>query len=532
MDDDNLEAVHKRLKGLRERTDLSLRSTSHLKDTFTGFDGQEHPLKLRYYQIQGLLHLVAMKRFLLGDDTGLGKTLQAIAALCYLWEKNPNQKAIVLTNKSAVEQWAGEFDKFTTGVKAIICKGTPAQRKKAYDLFEATLGPTVLIMGYRSAVRDIGLLQSWTDFIFITDEATAYKTPTTQIHQVVRHLSQNAARTWALTATLIKNHLIEGWGIYRVVVPGLFESTKNKFMVNYCIIRMQKIPRSNRQIPVIVGYRKTDIERFKTRIDAYFLGRPKFTVASDLPVLTRKVIKVDMTRAQNLKYQEALSGLLEVGTGPDADLKETTKLTQIIYCQQIANHLGLIGCEGESSKLDALIELVKEGDFADEKVIVFSRFRKMIDIICPALEKAGIGYARITGSETETQRKVGQDAFQTQDSDTRVMCITTAGTEAVNLQAAKAVVFFDSPWSGGDYIQSVGRMIRIGSIHDRCYAIHLIANGSVDERVMEVLHRKMKLIEAVIGKRIQGEDDDDVEIMADNDISDIFDLLQADARGS
>ena len=82
MDDNNLEAVHKRLKGLRERSDLSLRSTSHLKDTFTGFDGQEHPLKLRYYQVQGLLHLVAMKRFLLGDDTGLGKTLQSIGALC------------------------------------------------------------------------------------------------------------------------------------------------------------------------------------------------------------------------------------------------------------------------------------------------------------------------------------------------------------------------------------------------------------------------------------------------------------------
>jgi SNF2 family DNA or RNA helicase len=517
MSDEHLEAVHKKLKSLRERTDLSLRPTTHLKTTFTGFDGEEHPLALRYYQVQGVLHLVAMKRFLLGDDTGLGKTLQSIGALCYLWEKDSDQKAIILTNKSAVQQWAGEFQKFTSGVKTIVCKGTPAQRKKAYDLFEATMGPTVL--------------QNWSDYVLICDEATAFKTTTTQVHQVVHHLSHNASRTWALTATLIKNNLMEGWGIYRVVVPGLFETSKNKFMLNYCIIRMQKIPRSNRQIPVITGYRQSDIDRFKSHIDPYFLGRPKFLVASDLPVLTRKVVKVDMTKDQNLKYQEALSGLLEVGIGDDVEVKETTKLTQIIYCQQIVNHLALIECEGKSAKLEALMELVKEGDFADEKIIIFSRFRKMIDIICPELEKAGIGYARVTGSETEDQRKSGQDAFQDPTSDTRIMCITAAGTEAINLQAARATIFYDTPWSGGEYIQSVGRMIRIGSVHDRCYAVHLVTRGSVDVRVMEVLSRKMKLIESVIGKRIQGEEDGDVEILADNDISDIFAMLQSDARG-
>ena len=177
---------------------------------------------------------------LLGDDTGLGKTLQTIIALCYIWDKNPDTKVIVLTNKSAVTQWANEFTKFTRDIKTIVCMGTPPKRRKARGLFETATGPTVLVMGYRSAVGDFSDMQNWKDFIFITDEATAYKNPKTQVHQVCRHLSENASRTWGLTATLIKNNLMEGHGIYSVVVPGLFGS-KNAFMMQYCITQMQRI---------------------------------------------------------------------------------------------------------------------------------------------------------------------------------------------------------------------------------------------------------------------------------------------------
>jgi len=169
--DDKLAKVYKKLKQVRDRTDLTLRPSPYLRDTFTGFDGKEYPLKVRYYQIQGILHLVAMNRFLLGDDTGLGKTLQTIIALCYIWDKNPDTKVIVLTNKSAVTQWANEFAKFTRGIKPIVCMGTPPKRRKARDLFETATGPTVLVMGYRSAVGDFSDMQNWKDFIFITGKS-------------------------------------------------------------------------------------------------------------------------------------------------------------------------------------------------------------------------------------------------------------------------------------------------------------------------------------------------------------------------
>jgi len=536
MSDPQLQAVHTKLKGLRERDDLKLRPTKHLKETFTDFDGQEKPLKVRYYQVQGILHLVLMKRFVLGDDTGLGKTLETIAALCYIWEKDPNRKVIVLTTKSATKQWMREFAKFTLGVKVVLCKGTPKQREKARQLWTDATGPTVMIMGYRSAVQDFTKMQKWGGYIFVCDEATAFKNPRTQVHQVCAHMASQSDRTWGLTATLIKNHLMEGYGIYQVVMPGLFGMTANQFMLYYCLTRMQRLPRSNRQVPVIVGYAPQKIREFKEVIDPYFIGRPKHQVASELPSLTSKTITVTMSPAQEDKYAEALSGLLEMGmddeTG-EALVKEVTKLTAIAYCQEIVDDLGLIDCDGKSSKVEALLELLTEGDFAEEKVIIFTRFRKMVDILMPILKKSKIEAVRITGTENEDQRDKAMKKFQNPDSDVRVCCITTAGSESINLQAAKALVCYDTPWSAGDFLQLIGRMIRIGSVHDKCYVIHLISRGkrrrTVDHRVMEVLSRKMTLVEAVLGKRIKGEGDDLV-IEVENDISDLFNALRDDAR--
>ena len=460
-------------------------------------------------------------------------TIEAIAALCYNWEKDPDRKVLVLTNKSAIGQWIDEFNRFTVGVHAIICKGTAKQREDARTLWINTNGPAVLVMGYRAAVRDFTHMQSWQGFVLVADEATAFKSPTTQVHQVCRHLSGQAIKTWALTATLIKNNLVEGFGIYRVVVPGLFPQTKNAFINDYCIVRMQRI-KGNRQVPIIFGYRPHDIERFRDKIDPFFLGRPKFAVATELPVLTTKEIKVDLSTFQSEKYQEALSGLLTLTN----EEKQTTKLSAITYCQEIADHAVLLDAEfkdTESEKLNTLIEILGDGgDLEGEKVIVFTRFRKLVDFLHPKLEKAGVRSVRVTGSEDEDARVAAMKAFQTPDSGIQVVFITMAGSEAINLQAAKAIIFYDSPWSAGDYIQILGRMLRIGSIHDRCYAIHMIAKDSVDERVMEVLRKKMVLIEAVIGKRIKGEGDSDmpVDIIIENDLDTIFEGLKADAKNN
>lgn len=630
-DDERLALMYKRLKAIRAREDLKLKPLKYLKETFTGYDGVEHPLQLRYYQVQGILHLVAMNRFVLGDSCGLGKTLQSIGALCCLWEKEPDMKVIVLTVMSAVEQWAEEFNRFTTGVKTIIPRNStggerrkpgdprwsvgdfveidaskhipskrakkskgqaawytktagvykkynaeigivreteeddiivefinrdsklvripgaqrfrgvgiktytgPEIRKSFYREFEKSTGPTVMIMNYAKAVIDISELQHWSGFALVADEATAFKNPRTETWKVCNHLSNQARRTYGLTATLIKGKLEDGYGIYNVIVPGLFGSYKN-FLDNYCVYQMQPIPGSRRKVPVVVGYRKKHVKAFREHIDPFYLGRAKSEVAKELPSLVTREIKVDLDQSQEDLYAEALSGLLEIGEGEDSEMREVTKLTAITYCQQIVNHPALIKRKGRSNKLKKLVELITEGEFADEKIIVFSRLKEMVFLAQRVLEKKGVKSVRVTGDEDDLEREKAKKVFQNPKSGVNVIFITMAGSHAINLQSAMVTVFYDTPFTAGDYIQLLGRKIRIGSIHEMVYAIHLIAKDTVDERVMQILRGKLTLFEAVVGKRIKEADDptgaaEEEVIETGNEVNDLFDALQSDAR--
>lgn len=458
-------------------------------------------------------------------------TVETIASLCYLWSKEPDRKVLILTKKSSVPQWETEIANFTVGVNTFVATGTPQRRLQQQLGWLDASGPSVLIQGYTSACNDFARLQDWEGFILVCDECTVFKNPTTRVHKVARHLAARSERCWGLTATLIKNNLMEGYGIYRVVVPDLFRMTSNAFMNQYTIVQMQTVKRG-RRVPKIVGYRAGDIERFRDKIDFYYLGRPKHAVADELPVLTTRDVLVDLTAWQEEKYAEALTGLLEHGDGELREYTDTIQMTKLIYCQEIVNHPGLIEFPDYSStKLDALVDLVTDGgDLHGEKVIVFTRFKKMVDLAIPVLEKAGIKCVRVTGDEKVAGRKAAMDAFQDPNSDTQVIWITMAGGDAINLQAAKALVFFDTPWSAGDYLQILGRMIRIGSEHDSVYALHLVARGTIDEHVQAVVKKKMKLIEKVLGERVKGEKGANIVYDATSEAKDLIDRMISSVR--
>lgn len=543
-DDEKLQRIYERLKVIREKEDLSLKPNRFLKDKIVDPFGNERDFSFRYYQVQAILHFLCMNRFILGDDTGLGKTAITIGALTYLWDRNPDMKAVVLTTKSAAPQWVGEFNKFTKGIKTFFLKGTKKKRAKIYREYEEYEGPCALISGYRSIVNDYlsapeGVdLRSWTGFTFVCDEATAFKTPSTKVHQVCKLLGNQAGRTWGLTATMIKNNLMEGFGICQVVAPGLF-SSKNRFMRDYCTIRWERI-RGGAKVPVIVGYSKKNISDFREKIDPYFIGRAKFDVCDELPALSTKVHHFDMNSAQRSKYAEALDGLLTIGekSGQEEAI-EVDKLTSIMRCQQIVNHPSLIDCEGDSEKLDQLLSILNEGDLATEKVIIFTRFKEMVNLAMPYLEEkltplkknaSEPTCVRVTGSDSAEEREESKRLFMDPDSNTRVIWITMAGADAINLQIAKAVIFYDTPWSAGDYLQILGRMIRVGSLQTNVFAIHLVANESIDERVMSVLKKKMGLVEAVLGKRLKGSSEDSDLFEVVKELDELFDALKKDAN--
>ena len=550
-----INANYEKLKLVRASKTVSLKPARMLRTEIVGIDKQVQPLKLRYYQSQGIYHLLMMRRLILGDATGIGKTLQALGALCYLWEKEPDNRVIVVAPKAALRQWESEIHKFTTGIKVFVVSGTASERESTYQQWATHTGPekAVMILNYALLVRDWdagggmvpdptdpkkkkqtyvpGLLSKITagvtNIVTIYDEATAFKNPTTKTFQVCEALSHRASRCYGLTATLLKNNLMEGFSIFKVVVPWVF-STKTKFMDTFAVVKLMPIA-GGRKIPLVIGYR--NLELFRHAIDPYFIGRQKHMVSDELPVLVTKEVICELSPAEDRKYGEALSGILELGNGDVKDYEESKALVALIYCQQVVNSLAMLKYEGGEEiatglafeeetvkvgtmggKESALVELLTS-ELEGEKVIVYTRFESLVGRLQALLKQAGVKSTRITGKESGEKRKVNQDAFQDPDSDTKVIFITDAGSEAINLQAASGLIFFDAPWSWGNYVQTLGRPIRIGSKHTCVNVYHLIAERprekakdrkTIDHHVLDQLRGKKKLSDAVLGEAALG----------------------------
>lgn len=559
-------AVYQKLLKVRDAENLKLKPSKYLKQEMMSKTGSLEPLRLRHYQIQMVLHILAMKRFIVGDGAGLGKTLETITGLCYLWEKQPDLKVVIVTDTSAMRQWGNEIDKFTNEVDWTLVEGTPKKRHGIYEHFfkKNPNGdfPEVIITNYHRLKNDrLVFLQhaKGNKFALILDEITAVKSPKSQVHSAIKDISFYADRVYGLTATLIKNNLVEGFGIFGVVLPEIFPNLK-AFQKQYCITRRQPIPnRKGRFVEVVVGHSKSQIKSFRDKISPYYLGRATHEVSSELPVLTTREMPVTLTRSQWIYYKEALEGLLTINAGSEEeDSIETTKLTQLIYCQEIVDSPILIGNPSKSAKEEALLDMI-QGEFDGEKIIVFTRFKEMVNQLQKVLESKGwcLGieqsgdkewnpisdtskksFVRITGDEDSKMRDAGRRAF-TETPNVNVIFLTMAGSQAINLQQAKAMIFFDLPWSAGDYIQLVGRMIRIGSPHQRVLAVHLLGEGplgeeTIDHHVNATLNKKMRWIEGTLGKRLiqekESNNEDEVVMDSSSSTADIFKRMINSAR--
>lgn len=471
---------------------------------------------------------------------GLGKTLQAISALCYVLDKSPSAPTIILAPKSALYQWASEFEKFTVGITPVVVSGDRAKRKKAYAQYfgskDLVITPRVLIMTYDTLVQDWtqgseivitgnkktltrGLLDGYTyeikDLTVIADEASALKNNSSKRWKVVNLLAQRATRFWGMTATILKNNLMEGFCIFKIVHPDLF-GTKTNFMDNYCITRRLRM--GNREVPIVVGYK--NLEGFRAKIDPYFLGRQKHEVSTELPTLITREHTFPLSTAEDLKYKEALEGILELGNGEVKDYSETAALTSLIYAQKVVDSLTLLKYEegdtilgsGDFEKIDvfskeaALLDLLT-GEYEGCQVVVYTKFESHVARLESLAAKAKIKTSKITGKVKDKDREKAKKDFQ--EGKVQVIFITDAASEAVNLQQAEAMIFYNSPWSWGQYLQVLGRMIRIGSPHSGVVAVHLVgtrANGkpTIDRHVLKLLSTKKTFIEQVLGVSTKG----------------------------
>jgi SNF2 family DNA or RNA helicase len=322
------------LQKLRQAKKATLKPCSYLKPT----------TQLRDYQVIGVLHFLSLSRMILGDGVGLGKTLQMITAYVYRLMSEPNLKLIVVTPKSAMAQWAEEFEKFCNGITTHVLTNDygqvrykdefgKMQSKQEYgkieDLkaagkkcriisgFEArkaqytTVDAHVLIVNYHAVQEDYTFLSENRGPVFqiALDECQEFKNMKTKTWFGASELSSKAKYCYGMSATIIKNRLEEAYYIYRVIVPGLFPG-KIKFFSEYTV--RKKMTRwekgRKRYFNKVTGYK--NLVQFKDTIDPFFLIRRTRDVASELPQLISRKLILEMSEAQKQLYRKALSGEL------------------------------------------------------------------------------------------------------------------------------------------------------------------------------------------------------------------------------
>ena len=522
------------IKDLRLRKDLKMLPCPYMKPETS----------LRYYQTVGSLNMLMSNRMLLGDSPGTGKTIQTISTQAVLKQKDPTMKFLVATIKSSKRQWGKEFAKFSQGMtyhvlqddykpiggkaKLTGFKAREAQYKDFKDV-------DVLITGYHPIKEDYKLLVECRgpNFMVVFDECQEFKNEKTKAYLGACHLSERAVRVVGLSATPIKNRLLEFYHILAVLVPGVFPGI-TRFKQIFCKEQLVAIPAKGgkRYVKQVVGYKNLDM--FRASIEPYFLARATQDVSDELPKLIARRVEVELSDVQRKLYAEALSGVIyqkrvkqklydymevlkAAGTPPTLAQRETlialkekydesmmddamakNKGAALTFCQQIANGPGWIGEEGSSPKEDEFRRLVAD-ELASEKIIVFTRFESGIERLSNILKEEGIKFARVSGKENGKQREDAMMAFQDMEGDTRVIFITNAGSAAINLQAASVEIFYDTPWSFGDLCQTIGRAQRIGSVHANVLVIHLVTEGTIDAHVLDVLGEKKWLTDQIMG---------------------------------
>lgn len=394
---------------------------------------------------------------------------------------------------------------------------------------------------------------------FLVSNCTMVKNRKAKTHVACQMMTAGARRVYGLSASIIKNGLEEVFGIYEIVVPGLFGRI-TKFKETYCQQRMMKLMINGkiRMIPKITGYK--NLPAFKQVLDPYFLIRRKEDVAKELPKLISRKVILEMYPEQKELYRQALAGIIyeekikneyyeiwdKVRNGDTSEetkkkydvLKDKYekfltpegrkrgKLAALTYCQMVSNGPALLNQPGESSKDDELLRLFKE-ELVGEKVIVFTRFKSGIPYYEVLCERNRLKYAKITGDCTDRERDQARIEFQT-SKDCNIIFITTAGSMSLNLQAAGTIIFMDTPWSYGDLMQTIGRAQRIGSIQDHILLIHMANKGTIDIRVLNKVTGKKDLSDQILGDTAVGALD--FTVNEDKVVDGLFQELMEDAE--
>ncbi|GAA4446908.1 hypothetical protein GCM10023091_40920 [Ravibacter arvi] len=439
---------------------------------------------LRDYQYEGVKWLNFMSRLRFGaclaDDMGLGKTIQVIAFLVMQKEQFPDSTSLIVAPASLLFNWQVELRKHAPGLEFAAYYGEG--RKMSAEVQQKH---DVIITTYAVMVAEIHRLKANHYHYVILDESQNIKNPSSQRHRAACQL--RAENRIILTGTPVENNTMDLYGQFSFVCPGLLGS--RRYFKDQYFMPIDKFRESRK------------IEELHSRIRPFMLRRTKEQVSEQLPGKTEMVIYCEMGDTQRRVYDAYVNEFREYLAGKsDGDiareklhvLQGLTKLRQICISPSILNDEEFYG--GESSKIVVLLEQL-EGLIGNHKVLVFSQFVTVLDLVRAELDKREIGYSYLVGSTTNRGAVV--DEFQ-EDPGKRVFLISLkAGGTGLNLTAADYVFLMDPWWNPAVENQAIDRVHRIGQ-EKPVVAMRLVCPDTIEERVMQLQQNKKELTDELI----------------------------------
>jgi len=439
----------------------------------------------RAYQANDVAWMLAARQGIIGSGVGTGKTILAISLASYLKDRGQLRGMVVLLPKQAgvlPRQWAAEITRFDPRLRPVIAEGRDRR-----DRLAKVAGPwDVLLMNYEAARNEVGrlseLLPPERANVLYCDEASAFRNPGTKTHFLVSTLAPRFPFRFAVTGTPIETGVEDLYGICSGMGGEDLVGNAVRFRREFCIterVEFRVAGGMKRSKVVVVGYKNLDVLR--ARLDPFTIRRTMDDpeVAAEMPDLVSRTVRVPMLRAQAAEYQRVRSAAVSGGA-----LTFTEASSRFMRLLAISDGLrtGDPDAADVSGKSDYLLELLTNGPFRHEKVLVFSRFVRSLRPLAARLEAAGIGYGMFIGGShmTDAARMSDVDRFR-EDPNCRVLLATSAVERGLNLQVARAVVFYGIVSNPSRLEQIVGRIRRLSSTHSSVYAITLLSAGTVEE---------------------------------------------------
>lgn len=433
---------------------------------------------LRDYQKEGYQWLRTLCDYglngILADDMGLGKTIQVICLLDHIEHTKPS---IVICPSSLIYNWEDEIKRFAEDLTPLCIVGDQNSRQ---TLLSGDLSGQVLITSYDYLRRDIEHYASIDFQYVILDESQYIKNQNTKNARAVKQLS--GQHRLALSGTPIENSLAELWSVFDFLMP--------QYLFNYHYFRQQY------ESDIVKNHDEKKIKALRQMVSPFILRRHKKDVLLELPekIETKQLIPfTNNERELYYSYLAQINDELKTYLNVSATMDKVAILAMLTRLREICCDPRLLfeNINQPSSKMNACLDLLVNYKENNQKVLLFSSFTSLFDLLEPELKRNDISYLKITGQTSKEKRKAAVAAFQEGQADVFLISLKAGGT-GLNLTRAEAVIHFDPWWNISSQNQATDRAYRIGQTHN--VQVHqLIMKESVEEKIMNLQAKKKEL---------------------------------------